>query len=36
MILYFSEKENLPLSGEIDNLVAHVMKNSMALSSGTV
>ena len=36
MILYFTEKEKLPLSGEIDNLMAHVMKNSMALSSGTV
>lgn len=36
MILYFTEKEKLPLSGEIDNLMAHVMKNFMALSSGTV
>ena len=36
MILYFTEKENLPLSGEIDNVLAHVMKNFMALSSGTV
>lgn len=36
MILYFTEKENLPLSGEIDNVMAHVMKNFMALSSGTV
>ena len=36
MILYFTEKEKLPLSGEIDNVMAHVMKNFMALSSGTV